>query len=198
MAHNAREMEREGYDDPAADRRRHDLAHAHGGQDRAALSAARWSGCRTPRAACRCARNLLSDEQRVEYLEEVQAPSTHASRTQHERQEGPGPDAAAGGRARERVQDRLEGVRAAEAVFLGHQAPEELRPRRARRVHRLGAVLPDLGACRARIPKILDDAVVGAEARKVLRRRPGDAEEDHRGQVAHRQRGVRHLSRPTR
>ena len=40
MAHVAHEMQRQGMRPAAADRRRHDLARAHGGQDRAALSTA--------------------------------------------------------------------------------------------------------------------------------------------------------------
>ena len=38
---------------------------------------------------------------------------------------------------------------------------------RARALHRLGAVLPGVGALRARIPAILDDPVVGEAARNV-------------------------------
>ena len=44
MVHVASEMERQGFDDPAADRRRDHLARAHGGQDRRRTTRARWSG----------------------------------------------------------------------------------------------------------------------------------------------------------
>ena len=41
MVHNAKEMQREGFDIPLAHRRGYDLPDAHGGQDRARLRAAR-------------------------------------------------------------------------------------------------------------------------------------------------------------
>ena len=50
MAHVAHEMQRAGMHAAAADRRRDDLARAHGGQDRAALRAASPSTCPTRRA----------------------------------------------------------------------------------------------------------------------------------------------------
>ena len=49
MAFVASEMEREGFAHAAADRRRHDLAGAHGGQDRAAIITGRRCTCSTRR-----------------------------------------------------------------------------------------------------------------------------------------------------
>ena len=51
MVHVAREMEREGFDDPAVDRRGDDQREAHGGQDRAAVSRVGRPRARTPRGA---------------------------------------------------------------------------------------------------------------------------------------------------
>ena len=53
MVNVASEMQRQEFDHPAADRRRHHLARAHRGQDRRRSTTARWSGSRTPRGRCR-------------------------------------------------------------------------------------------------------------------------------------------------
>ena len=50
MVFVAREMERRGFHAAAADRRRDDEPAAHGGEDRARSTAARWSTCSTRRA----------------------------------------------------------------------------------------------------------------------------------------------------
>ncbi len=52
MVHVAQEMERQGFDDPAADRRRDHQPPAHGGEDRARSSARARCTCSTRRARC--------------------------------------------------------------------------------------------------------------------------------------------------
>ena len=99
MAHVAREMERARLQAAAADRRRHHLARAHRGEDRAELLRARWSTCPTPRAACRRVQSLLSREQREAYLREVRA-DYEKIRAQHRDKKGPGPLHHARARAR--------------------------------------------------------------------------------------------------
>ena len=54
--------------------------------------------------------------------------------------------AAAGGRARQPLQDRLVGLHAARAEAARHARVQELQAGRARALHRLDALLPDLGA----------------------------------------------------
>ncbi len=77
-------------------------------------------------------------------------------------------------RARQQVRDRLEGLHAAEAVVPRRARLHELSTRRARALHRLDAVLPDLGADRALSgdPRRQQGRRRGQEA---LRRCAGDA-----------------------
>ena len=112
-AQRARDAAR-GLHDAAADRRRDDLAHAHRGQDRAALHGPGGVGARCLARVSACAAALLSDEQRDGYIAERARRLREACATQHAKQEGP--TLVSLGRARDNaVQDRLEGLHAAEA-----------------------------------------------------------------------------------
>ncbi len=62
-----------GLRDPAARRRRHDVARAHRGQGRPASTTARSSGSRTPHAPCRWRSSLLHKERRGPLLDDVKA-----------------------------------------------------------------------------------------------------------------------------
>ena len=79
------------------------------------------------------------------------APTTSASAAQHRDKKGPGPLLAHRRRARQRPQDRLAELRAARArQARASRCCRRLSARRAGRLHRLVAVLPGLGALRAR------------------------------------------------
>ena len=99
----------------AADRRRHDLARAHRGEDRAELLAARWSRCPTRRARVGVCTSLLSADQRAKLHRGGDAPTTSASATQHATKKGPDRVHPSPRRARTRSQDRLGELRAAAA-----------------------------------------------------------------------------------
>ena len=90
MAHVAREMEREGFTRAAADRRRHHLARAHRGEDRAELSRARWCTCPDASRSVGVMQSLLSPEQRDAYVAGVRA-DYEKIRVQHRDKKGPGP-----------------------------------------------------------------------------------------------------------
>ena len=77
----------------------------------------------------------------------------------------------AGEGARAALRRRLERLRAAGAEQARHHRVRRLSAAGTGRAHRLDAVLPGLGAGRHAIPAILDDEVVGAQARELLPRR---------------------------
>ena len=136
----------------APDRRRHHLAHAHRGQDRAALHHGPTVWVPDASRSVTVCSNLLADDEtaRRKYLDEVRADYEQDPRAARG-QEGARADPARRG-ARQPLQDRLDGLRAAAAgSSRGCKQLEELRSRRDRGVHRLGPVLPDLGPRRARI-----------------------------------------------
>ena len=148
MAHVAREMQRARLTHAAADRRRDDVARAHGGEDRAALR--RPDGLR----ARRVARGRRGSEPAVRRpsarrtSREVDA-DYETIRAQHAGKKRPELVTLAAARANA-FADGLAGVRAAGADVHRPARLQERRSRRARAAHRLGAVLPGMGAVAGR------------------------------------------------
>ena len=91
------------------------------------------------------------------------------------------------------LQDRLVGLHAADAQAARHPHLQELQAGRAGALHRLDAVLPDLGAA-GQYPRIFEDNVVGPEAKKLFDDAQAHAEAAGRGEVADRQCGDRLLA----
>ena len=145
-----REMQRDDYfrvqEDPAADRRRDDQPRAHRGEDRAALR--RPGGLRAGRVALgrRCARACCRDERATQYIAEIEADYERI-REQHANKKALPMVTLAEARAN-KTHDRLGELHAAEAEVHRPARVQELRPGRARALHRLGPVLPDLGSGR--------------------------------------------------
>ena len=106
MAHVAHEMQRLGLDAAAADRRRDDVARAHGGQDRAALRRRRPSTCRTRRARSASRATCCPTSCATRYVAEV-AADYEKIRAQHARKKGPTLIPLAAARANA-LPDRLE------------------------------------------------------------------------------------------
>ena len=191
-------MQRQGFDDPAADRRRDDLARAHRGQGRPevrrpgrlgegrlALGADRRRAAAATTAAAEAARRRqgrLRLAARAARRQDTTGRCSRSSRRASQpRRRSTGDGYAAAGAA--------SGAR--------HPRARGLRPRRAARLHRLAAVLQRLGdeGQVPRHPQQPDDRRGRAQA---LRRRAGDARPDHRREVADRQRRRSASSRPTR
>ena len=185
MQHVAAEMQRDEFfrvaQDPAPDRRRDDEPRPHRGEDRAAL---RWPGGlrarreplgrRLQRAALRRARRRVRCRARGRLRARARAPRE---------QEGDAARLARRG-ARQQDADRLVVVHAAGAEVHRPPRAEEPGPRRDRRSHRLGAVLPDLGARRSVSgdPQRRDRRRVGAA---VALGRQEDAQARDRRPLAH-------------
>ncbi|MGH8617159.1 MAG: methionine synthase [Burkholderiales bacterium] len=165
MANNAREMEREGYEIPlliggATTSRTHTAVkiapHYHGPVVWVPDASRSVSVCT----------NLLSDDSRVKYLEEVRADYERV-RTQHEQKKGPGPLLALEAARANGFKTDWTAYAPPKPVFLGLK-------------HLKNYDLAALAECidwapffqtwelAGPYPKILDDAVVGTEARKVL------------------------------
>jgi methanogenic corrinoid protein MtbC1 len=190
MAHFAKEMERQGVKLPLHDRRSDHLACAYGGEDRAAFLRAYHRLCagrlalgggvfqpavgvrHTARRICRVGARRLRQGARAARQQE----GTDAGRAR--------------GRACQRFQERLEGRHADHAEIHRPQAAEELRPRRTGALHRLVAVLPDLGSGRqlSEDPRRRRGRRIGAQR---VPRRAGHAEENHRRSLADGERRVR-------
>ncbi len=158
---------------------------AHRGEDRAALR--RAGGLRARRVAARSASaaTCSRDERASEVHRRSRGrlrPGPRAAREQEADAAGP-----AGRGARQQDADRLDGYVPPVPKFIGRRVLQELRPGRARRAHRLGAVLPDLGPGRpvSGDPQRRDRRRVGAP--RVLRRQAHAAPRDRRP-LAHRQR----------
>ena len=168
MSHVAREMQRQGFDDAAADRRRHHLARAHRAEDRPALQVADGVGegrlARGRRGAVadqrRPARRRSSAGQRADYAE------IRERHKQPRRRQAPG---AAGAR---RAAQRFDGgwddyappapKQPGLHVFDDYPLAELVDSSTGRRSSRPGN-------WPAAIPQILDDAVVGAQAQRTVR-----------------------------
>ena len=140
--------------------------------------------------------DLLSDERAASTSPSCAPTTTRCAQLHASKKATPLVTLAAG--ARQQDADRLGSVRAAEAEV--HRPPRvpQLRPGRARRLHRLGAVLPDLGPGRAAIRRSCDDEVVGDAARRVLSDGKRMLQRADRRPLADGQRRDRACIRPTR
>ena len=131
------------------------------------------------------ASNLLSDEQRAAYVAEVAADYERV-RAQHAGKKGPALISLAAARANAFKADWAHYAPPVADVHRPARIPQR-RSRRARAVHRLGAVLPDVGA----VGPVSGDPRRSRRRRggaQRLRRRPGDAEADRRRALAHGER----------
>ncbi len=99
--------------------------------------------------------------------------------------------------ARQPPEDRLDELHAAGAGLLRAAQLQGLRPRRAGPLHRLDAVLPDLGAG-GQVPLDPRGRQGGRSRARPLCRRAGDAREDRRGEMARGARRGRLLARQFR
>ena len=159
---------------PAADRRRHHQPRPHRGEDPPALRA-RPDGLRhrrQPRRRRRLEPALARGRRRP--TSPTSAPSTARS---PRRTPAPRPTSSAC-RSPPPAPTRFKIDWAAYApprpTFLGTRDLRDLRPRRARPLHRLDAVLPDLGA-EGPLPDDPRRRGAGPGRAPALRRRPGDA-----------------------
>ena len=163
---------------PAADRRRHHQPRPYGGEDRArATGAARRSTSTTPAAPSASSARLLSRDAKTPYLEAVRDEYRGIAEA-HARGEA---DKRRLPLARARANaPKSTGPPTGRPSRLSRDAGlRELRSRRARALHRLDAVLPDLGAGGplSGHPRRREAGRGGAPA---VRRRAGDAGADRR------------------
>ena len=147
MCHVASEMEREGFVLPlliggATTSRVHTAVkitpHYNRGQAIYVTDASRAVGV---------VATLMSETDRKGYVDNVRQEYVKI-REAYVRGREQEDAAQPGGGAREPLQDRLVGLRAAQTQHARHARVQALQPRRAGALHRLDAVLPDLGAQR--------------------------------------------------
>ena len=141
------------------------------------------------------ASNLLSDELRDDYVAEV-AADYEKIREQHAGKKGPTLVPLAAARANAFATDWTR-VRAAGAACDGRREFRNVDLAEIARYIDWGPFF-QAWELSGPFPAILDDPVVGEAARNVLRRRPGDAAQDRRGPLAHRERRDRPAGRRTR
>ena len=192
MVHNAKEMQREGFEIPLAHRRGDDLPDAHGGQDSARLRPAR-----DPRQR-RLARRRRGPEPRK------RGPQGRLRRPDRRRLRG-GPPQARGPPLEDPPHDPAEGARQRDEDRLGRlhataaQRPRgahvrRLRPKGDTAVHRLDPFLPLL-ATQGELSEDTRRPGEGRGGQKALRRRAGSTR-PHRGrEVAYGPRRLRPLPR---
>ncbi len=129
---------------------------------------------------------LLSDTERPNYVGEIRAEYVKV-REAHVRNEATQAAHHARRRARQQVHDRLVRLHAAQAELPRHQGLRRLSARRAGAVHRLDALLPDLGA-----DGPLSGDPQGQQGRRrsaeAVQRRAGHAEAHGRREVGERRR----------
>ena len=166
MVHVAAEMEREGFSMPLLIGGATTSRGAHGGQDRAQLRAQPVVHVLDASRAVGVVSTLMSDTERKGYTETVRAEYVKI-RDAYVRGESKQNPHEPGQGAREPLRHRLVGGQAGQADLPRHARLQELRAGRAGALHRLDALLPDLGAGR-QISAIFDDNVVGPEARKLF------------------------------
>ena len=135
-------MERRGPRPAAPDRRRDDLAPAHGGADRARLRPADASTCSTPRASSASSPTCSTRAARAE-LDDGEPRRAGAAARAARREGAPAAPAARGWRARTASGSPDDDVAA--PSFTGVRVVEPDLGRAAR-VHRLAVLLPRLGA----------------------------------------------------
>ena len=165
MANNAREMEREGYEIPlliggATTSRTHTAVkiapHYHGPVIWVPDASRSVSVCT----------NLLSDDSRVKYLEEVRADYDRV-RTQHEQKKGPGPLLLLAAARANGFKTDWTAYAPPKPVFLGLKHLKNYDLAEIAETIDWGPFFQTWELA-GPYPKILDDAVVGVEARKVL------------------------------
>ena len=152
----------------AADRRRDDQPRPHRGEDRPELPARPDGHVTDASRAVGVASSLLVAEQGRRYRRRRPRRVRARSPTAHARGEADKRRISLAEARANRFAHRLGGLHAAAADLPRHARVRRLSDRRARPLHRLDAVLRDLGARRARIRCILDDAKVGAAARALF------------------------------
>ena len=143
MVFVAREMERAGLHAAAADRRRDDQPAAHGGQDRAGVSASRSCTCSMRRARWRWCR-ACSARAKPMFDAENRAAQAEIREQYAARREKPLLTYRAG--ARQSSADRLGRPRDRVTWFVGRRYLDEMPLARAREVHRLDVLLLGVGA----------------------------------------------------
>ncbi len=197
MAHVAAEMEREGFDIPlliggATTSRVHTAVKIH-----PRYSARPTVYVNDASRAVGVVGALLSPQTRESYVE------TDPRRISQGR--GRASRAANSTRARlplasgprQRDEDRLERLsRRRGRSFLGARVIEVVRSRRARALHRLDAVLPDLGA-EGPLSRDPRGRGAGRGRARAVRRRAGDAEAHHRGKMVRARRRSSASGRPS-
>ena len=169
MCHVAAEMEREGFDGAAADRRRHHQPRAHGGEDQSQLPrAARPSTSRTPAAPSAWCRRLMSETERKGRTWTPCARST--SRSAKPTCKG------------ESKKTRLHACRRRATTASPSTGPATKPPKpkflgtRAFKAYKLAELVPYIDwtpffqtwELQGKYPRILEDNVVGAEAKKLF------------------------------
>ena len=197
MCHVAAEMERQGFELPlliggATTSRVHTAVKIHPNYQRGQAvyvnDASRAVGV---------AQALMSREQRARLRRRAARRICQHRRRACARAGGQGA-AAVAGRARQCAQARLVGrLCAAEADLPRHASAHRLPDRRARRLHRLDAVLPDLGAER-QIPRHPRRREIRRGRALALRRRARDARQDRRRKAGSRPTPRSASGRPTR
>ena len=148
MCHVAAEMERQGFDAAAADRRRHHQPDAHGGEDPPELPARAGGLCQRCEPRGRRCRQPDVRAGKAEIRRRHPRRNTPRSppRTRAPRRTSSG----CRSRPRARTRPKLDWANYSppKPSFIGTRAARELSDRRACPLHRLDAVLPDLGAGR--------------------------------------------------
>ena len=179
MCHVAAEMERQGFDLPlliggATTSRTHTAVKIHPnyrrGQTVYVTDASRAVGV---------AQSLMSRQARPAYVADVRDEYAKIAAAHARAEENKQRLSLTAARANA-AEARLGELRAAEAELHRHAGVRGLSDRRARPLHRLDAVLPDLGAQPANIPAILDDAKVGEAARALFDDAQAMLQEDRR------------------
>ena len=176
MCHVAAEMERQGFDLPlliggATTSRVHTAVKIHPnyrrGQTVYVTDASRAVGVASSLMSTRAARRPTSPTSRAEYAKIAAA---------HARAEDEQAAAVARGRARQRAQARLDELRAADADASSARGCSRTIPiAELVALHRLDAVLPDLGADGQLSRRSSTTTSVGRGGARALRRRAGDA-----------------------
>ena len=177
---------------PAADRRRDDEPRPHRGEDPSALRARADGPCqrREPRGRRRLVAAVARDARRDDRGGARRIPQgRRGARAQRSREDA---DAARQG-ARQCRADRLERLSPDDAELPRHARLRFLRSRRACPLHRLDAVLPDLGA-EGPLSRDPRRSRAGRGGAQPVRRRAGDAEADRRGEMARAEGGGRLLA----
>ena len=171
----------------AADRRRDDVARAHGGEDRAALRAASPSTCPTRRAPSASRATCCRTEHARRATSREVAADYETVRAQHAAQEGPDAGCPRRG-ARECVRRGLGGLRPAGAdVHRAARVPRTPISPRSRSYIDWGPFF-QAWELSGPYPAILDDPLVGEAARSLYAEGKAMLAAHRRRALAHRER----------